>query len=203
MMKTCGKCFVDKAKSEFGVNNAKEDGLQGYCRDCMREYSRQRGRTKPIGWERKTADIVAYRKEYRKNNKSKVRALESAWKKAHPEWCREKGRKKYERQMKKLHGPDYVVGDQGNRKSGSPPMKFEPWRTDEEKKIAKRAGRKLQDAVKKGLVEKLPCWVCGDLDVEGHHPDYSAPLDVVWLCNAHHREVHQQFRPHTHVRKSG
>lgn len=46
-------------------------------------------------------------------------------------------------------------------------------------------------AIKDGKVEKLPCFICGDKNVEGHHPDYSRPLDVVWLCNKHHRECHK------------
>lgn len=25
---------------------------------------------------------------------------------------------------------------------------------------------------------------------EAHHPDYSHPLDVVWLCDKHHKEAH-------------
>jgi len=25
---------------------------------------------------------------------------------------------------------------------------------------------------------------------EAHHPDYSSPLDVVWLCHAHHKQAH-------------
>lgn len=46
-------------------------------------------------------------------------------------------------------------------------------------------------AVKSGKLIKLPCFVCGEIEVEGHHPDYSRPLDVVWLCKTHHREVHR------------
>lgn len=45
-------------------------------------------------------------------------------------------------------------------------------------------------AVKAGKLSKLPCWICGDENVEGHHPDYDAPLDVVWLCPVHHKEIH-------------
>lgn len=44
-------------------------------------------------------------------------------------------------------------------------------------------------ALKTGKLERLPCWVCGET-AEAHHPDYSAPLDVVWLCSRHHKLAH-------------
>lgn len=47
----------------------------------------------------------------------------------------------------------------------------------------------LRRAVLTGAVKKLPCWVCGE-EAEAHHPDYSSPLDVVWLCPAHHKQAH-------------
>ena len=28
---------------------------------------------------------------------------------------------------------------------------------------------------------------------EAHHPDYDRPLDVVWLCSAHHKQAHALF----------
>jgi hypothetical protein len=46
------------------------------------------------------------------------------------------------------------------------------------------------NALRDGRLEKTPCQVCGEKKVEGHHPDYSQPLNVVWLCNLHHREIH-------------
>lgn len=46
------------------------------------------------------------------------------------------------------------------------------------------------NAIRDGRLVKSPCWICGSIDVEAHHPDYSAPLDVVWLCSAHHHEIH-------------
>jgi hypothetical protein len=40
---------------------------------------------------------------------------------------------------------------------------------------------------KRGRLVKQPCAVCGSTEkVEKHHKDYLKPLDVVWLCRAHH-----------------
>ena len=58
----------------------------------------------------------------------------------------------------------------------------------------KKASEKVNNAVRDGRIEKLPCLVCGSHDVDGHHPDYSRPLDVVWLCRSHHFETHQMTR---------
>ncbi len=49
-------------------------------------------------------------------------------------------------------------------------------------------------AIKTGKLKKLPCFICGSEKTEGHHPDYSAPLDVVWLCPAHHKQAHAMAR---------
>lgn len=46
-------------------------------------------------------------------------------------------------------------------------------------------------AVIAGRIERAPCAVCGALPSEAHHSDYSKPLDVTWLCRAHHRELHK------------
>ncbi len=48
----------------------------------------------------------------------------------------------------------------------------------------------VQYAMRKGDMEPLPCFICGELKTEAHHPDYSRPLDVVWLCTQHHKDTH-------------
>lgn len=58
----------------------------------------------------------------------------------------------------------------------------------------KRASTAVGNAVRDGRLKKLPCLVCGDENVDGHHPDYSRPLDVVWLCRTHHSEAHEIAR---------
>ena len=47
----------------------------------------------------------------------------------------------------------------------------------------------VNNAVREGRITPLPCLLCGAKAV-AHHPDYSRPLDVVWLCQAHHKQAH-------------
>ncbi|PYE13388.1 hypothetical protein C7410_14743 [Paraburkholderia silvatlantica] len=56
------------------------------------------------------------------------------------------------------------------------------------------ANKALARAIQTGELKRHPCWVCGDAKVEGHHADYSRPLDVVWLCRLHHRQAHALVR---------
>lgn len=45
------------------------------------------------------------------------------------------------------------------------------------------------NAMRDGRLIRQPCLICGDR-AEAHHPDYDAPLDVVWLCTLHHKQAH-------------
>lgn len=59
------------------------------------------------------------------------------------------------------------------------------------------AHRLVQVAIQYGFLTRQPCQACisgGRIQngpSQGHHEDYSKPLDVVWLCALHHRWVHQ------------
>jgi hypothetical protein len=41
-----------------------------------------------------------------------------------------------------------------------------------------------------GKLIPQPC-ACGAATVEMHHPDYSRPLHVIWMCRACHLELHR------------
>ena len=56
-----------------------------------------------------------------------------------------------------------------------------------------RANSLVAAALKTGRLVKQPCAHCGAAEVEAHHPDYSRPLDVVWLCPADHKAIHLAY----------
>ena len=53
-----------------------------------------------------------------------------------------------------------------------------------------RARTAMTHAIDRGLIVRQPCEVCGDEKSHGHHEDYAKPLEVRWLCRAHHLEAH-------------
>lgn len=53
------------------------------------------------------------------------------------------------------------------------------------------ARQKAQYAIRTGKIVRGPCEVCGDPKTEAHHDDYTKPLEVRWLCQAHHVDVHR------------
>jgi hypothetical protein len=55
-----------------------------------------------------------------------------------------------------------------------------------------RARNKVASAIRSGTLVKLPCEVCGEVKSQGHHEDYSKPLEVIWLCAVHHKEKHMK-----------
>ena len=45
-------------------------------------------------------------------------------------------------------------------------------------------------ALKRGTLIRQMCHICGSEESQAHHPDYDRPLDVVWLCQSHHKQAH-------------
>jgi len=82
---------------------------------------------------------------------------------------------------------------------------FKEYRSRPENKKRQAKYRREHNGAEKKLIfvrnktrylEKEPCEVCQTKKrVQGHHDDYNKPLEVRWLCPAHHREWHQANGP--------
>ena len=69
-------------------------------------------------------------------------------------------------------------------------------RANAERDPIKRAARVATgNAIRDGRLIREPCEVCGEVDAQAHHDDYSKPLDVRWLCTTHHAEWHKHNTP--------
>ena len=64
-----------------------------------------------------------------------------------------------------------------------------------EKARTNNACNHVNNMVKKGVIEKRPCEICGDERSNNHHDDYTQPFEVRWLCVRHHAEWHATHEP--------
>lgn len=55
-----------------------------------------------------------------------------------------------------------------------------------------KANNALNNAIRDKKIKRLPCVECGNPKSEGHHTDYRKKLQVIWLCNYHHRKIHNR-----------
>jgi hypothetical protein len=61
--------------------------------------------------------------------------------------------------------------------------------------IKVKARATLNNAIKRGeIIKPKGCSRCQNWPVEGHHPDYTKPLKVLWLCRECHSFVHHPIQ---------
>lgn len=117
------------------------------------------------------------KKEWRDNNKAHIKSYnKDYWKKW---YLKNKEKRKEQNKLERKNNAEYY------RKYRRVFIKF----PDQIPKI--KARKLLLNAVKSGKITKQDCAIpdCTS-ETEAHHPDYSKPLEVIWLCKKHHMELH-------------
>ena len=56
-----------------------------------------------------------------------------------------------------------------------------------------RARQMVKWHLKSGTLIRFPCIKCNNPKSQGHHEEYNKPLEVIWLCDLHHKELHKQL----------
>lgn len=106
-------------------------------------------------------------------------------------WCkfctRENDRERNRRVDRQLYIKEWEVSDRGRQ------LRSERRKADRNaNKVKYRAYRQINKLIHEGFIERMPCEICGELNGNGHHTDYTQPLVVVWLCPKHHANAHRQ-----------
>jgi len=65
------------------------------------------------------------------------------------------------------------------------------WRQEDKRKT--QCHNAAIRAIRKGLIIRTPCIVCGAEKVVAHHESYDRPLDVVFYCQPHHNARHKEM----------
>lgn len=176
--KICNHCKKKKNLNNFCKNKRCIDGYNVICKECSKEYHRK--------WSSKNKEklsnyMVKYRQEhkdeiqkwwedYYKKNKNRIYAKKREWMISHPEEV-----KKYQK--------DYY-----NRHTERAKESSSKW--IEKNKEKRAAHMEVLYALRRGIMSRQPCEVCGAEKAEAHHDDYSKPLEVRWLCHKCHIRSH-------------
>lgn len=81
LFKQCSKCQLEKSAHEFSKNNNAKDGLGAYCRDCKKQYSRNRYQN-PLIKQKQTLAV----KLWQRQNKHRLKKQQDLYN-SKP-WCR-------------------------------------------------------------------------------------------------------------------
>lgn len=150
----------------------------GTCKKCKhREYERKRYQAKTL--EERRATIA-------RRDPEKVRQLQRR------QWAKHRERKLKQKREYRLRNREAINAKQrqwwrDNRDWFR--AYYENLKDRRPEQV--RAWRAVQQAVKTGKLVRQPCETCEATPAEAHHPDYSKPLEVRWLCRPCHAELHR------------
>ena len=135
------------------------------------------------------------REWYKKNKEHRLEMFKiygKRWRDKNKESLSEKAKKRYVLDRERIMSvkKDYSMTDKGKEAHREESMRYY---NKPENRIKRYAQKTLNNAVKFGKIKKLACSVCGNIKSHGHHKDYSRPLEVIWLCSQHHKDVHKEI----------
>ena len=183
MLRKCYKCKEEKEFSEFNKDRTQSGGISYDCKKCKSENSKRKRVENP----------KKYREQVRRSAQKNYETIRASQKKYLLE-----NREQILARRKELREPrKFEINARENLRRKNDPNFLEKERIrqkryrekNKEKMIPQHNAHKLvMYAVKLGLLTRpKECEVCkGSIKIEGHHDDYTKPLEVRWLCKSCH-----------------
>ena len=200
-MKVCPQCKETKESIYFPKRKTSKDGLYCWCKECCVKKTREHARNNPDAVkatrEKRREKSCAAAKEYKKKHKKRL----DAQKKIHYELNKEKICEKSREYAKNITEEQKRKRSEYYKKwtltDGAIEYRKKMSEIFSQKYIKQRkASRCVTNAVRDGrLIKSDRCTLCLSIEnIEGHHPDYDKPLEVVWLCRKCHRNYHKELK---------
>lgn len=202
-MKKCSKCKLEKDESEFRKNKWVKCGYDAACKICKGLEKKK--------WKDKNRDIyLAKQREYAFNryheNIERERKRIIEWREKNPEIYKESLRKSAAKSYQKFKNErikkakEYRENNREKVREQRRNYRFKNKDYIKQKKseyIARYPEKKksvsaINNAIMYGKIKKPEeCSICKKKDhIEGHHPNYSNHLEVIWLCRVCHNKEH-------------
>jgi hypothetical protein len=177
-MRKCSSCEVEKEENrENFAWHTSRGKYHSSCRECKNKRNKELYNDK-LRKARKDKKTPEYHREKRKNYLAKNR-----------EKVAEQRRNLYHRNR------DRELERQVKWREGNPDKWKNSYKLSKEKYIEKYKARKfLNYAIEYKLITKPNlCERCGiEENLDGHHEDYSKPLEVLWVCKKCHGLLHRK-----------
>lgn len=192
--KKCTKCKKVKKKTEFPLRKASSDGVGSWCKECATIKINERkekiasGEIKRITKHSKECKCCGETKpseEFRKR-KDSIDGLHGSCRicssKRDRRWQRDNREKTAESSKRWSSKNKEKVNAIAMRKRKNNPERYAVYNI-------------VNNAIRSGKLIRQSCEECGNADkIQAHHDDYLKPLDVRWLCQSCHTDVHRKHR---------
>lgn len=175
--KYCTKCGERKKLSEYYKKSGRHDGKTSACKKCcLKDSANRLVKARKVIHKKIKTKICKICYENKKENEFNSRPDSIDGKRNTCKTCDAKRVCKYQKTPRGI-----IVSNRSKVR----------WISKNPKK--RSASIKLNNALRDGKIIRKPCRVCGSTyRIHGHHPNYNRPLEVVWLCAQHHKEVHRK-----------
>lgn len=161
--KACNRCGVTKMLVEFHIG-ASIGGRNSICKECRKSDSKKYYESTAQRQRREAID------RYNRNRQKRLVQM-----------------REYHYNHRKERKEKLATTDAREKVNS----RMREYRKLPEVRRKDSARSALKRAIKSGKVIRKPCSKCGGEKSQGHHEDYSRPLDVVWLCRNCHSEIHR------------
>lgn len=208
-MKKCTQCLIEKEFIYFPKRKTNKDGLYSWCKDCSKKKTKIYAALNPekVRQSKEKRKEKAYEtaKKYKEKNKKRLDKLKKLYYIEHRNEILEKA-KKYSRLNEpwKTDKKKKYLKEWKNSESGKLYLKERQKYHKKRYEIISKAGQKLQDAIRSGkIIRPDKCSLCSNSGkIEGHHNDYSKPLEVVWLCKQCHMMLHKSLKERNKLKEN-